>query len=396
MKQLIRTLHLWTGLVFGTILVAMGLTGSALAWMHELDTALNPGLLHVAPPAGLADGAALTIAPAAAQAAVARLERDPRYGRPGMIVFPERAGDVFVAWYKPSGAGPAWRMEASRQVMVDPATLQVTGERNWGEPGLSRPLLMPTLFHVHRYLVAGDVGKTVTAITGISLALMTLTGIVLWWPRLTLAALRAALSVRHGGNWPRFSFQLHRSAGFFAAPVLLFMGFSGVQFNMPAWVNPLIGAVAPVTVNAKAANRSDGSARAAPAVALASAGEAFPDARPSRLTLPAKKNQPYEIRMRQPGEARQGDGATRITVDSGDGAVLRVVDPLRARGGDKFISWLFPLHTGEAFGAAGKAFTSFVGLLPLAFFVTGLVVWLKLRRPKKQARRQAQGQLLQA
>ena len=76
-----------------------------------------------------------------------------------------------------------------------------------------------------------------------------------------------------------------------------------------------------------------------------------------------------------------------MSVDSGDGKVLRVVDPMEARSGDKFMSWLFPLHTGEAFGTAGRVFVSVAGLLPLMFFVTGLVVWLRLRRkPKKQAR----------
>ena len=50
------------------------------------------------------------------------------------------------------------------------------GERNWGEAGLTRPLLVPTLFHLHRYLLAGEAGKVVIAVQGVALALMTLTG----------------------------------------------------------------------------------------------------------------------------------------------------------------------------------------------------------------------------
>ncbi|HAV35204.1 MAG TPA: hypothetical protein DCX52_02415, partial [Massilia sp.] len=56
MKPLLRTVHLWAGLVFGTILVLQGLTGSALSWIHELDATLNPGLLRVAPAPGLRAG----------------------------------------------------------------------------------------------------------------------------------------------------------------------------------------------------------------------------------------------------------------------------------------------------------------------------------------------------
>ena len=86
--------------------------------------------------------------------------------------------------------------------------------------------------------------------------------------------------------------------------------------------------------------------------------------------------------MRQPGELRQGPGATRISIDSGDASVLRVIDPELARGGDKFLSWLFPLHTGEAFGIAGRVAISLFGFLPLMFFITGLLIWVKLRKKK--------------
>jgi uncharacterized iron-regulated membrane protein len=392
MKKIARFLHLWTGLVFGIILVVLGLTGSALAWIHELDAWLNPGLLHVAPAPGLAAGAPLRIEPARVQAAHDVLARDPRYGRPTLLMFPDRAGDVFVAWYRPTPGTSSWKQDVSRQVMLDPATLAVTGERNWGEAGLSRPLLMPTLFHVHRYLVAGETGKVVVAVTGVAFVLSTLSGILLWWPRMTRSAIWKALTVRHGGNWPRFNFQLHRAGGFFAAPVLLMLAFSGVHFNMPGWTLPVVGALSQLTPNAKAANRSEaGSATISVAQAVAAAQAQFPEARLSRLSIPAKPAQPYEARARQEGELRQGGGATRISIDSGDGKVLKVIDPQRAQGGDKFISWLFPLHTGEAFGDAGRIFISLFGLVPLMFFVTGLVIWIKLtRRAKKNAAQRVQ------
>ena len=389
MKQFLRTLHLWTGLVFGTILVVLGLTGSLLSWIHELDSMLNPGLLHVAPPANMRAGDPFKVDAPLVQAATDVLVADPAYGRPSMLELPERAGDVFVAWYRPTpAAGVApWSQAVTRQVMVDPARLVVLGERNWGEAGLSRPLLMPTLFHIHRYLVAGEVGKVVVAITGVSLLLMTVTGMILWWPRMAKAAIWKAITVRHGGSWPRFSYQLHRAGGFFAAPVLLVIAFSGIYFNMPAWVTPAIKAVSQVTPAGKPANTSRATTSLSAAAAVAAAQAQFPTARVSRLSFPAKPGQPFEARVRQPGELRMGPGATRISIDSGNGAILRVIDPVQAKSGDKFISWLFPLHTGEAFGIAGRVFISLFGLAPLAFFVTGLVVWLKVRRPAKAPRR---------
>ncbi|PWF43633.1 PepSY domain-containing protein [Massilia glaciei] len=383
MKRLARVVHLWTGLIFGAILVVLGLTGSVLSWIHELDSMLNPGLLHVAPPAGMRDGQPMRIEPAQVQALERLLAGDARYGTPSMLELPGHAGGVFVAWYRPAaGAGKAATATAvTRQVMLDPANLTVVGERNWGEAGLTRPLLMPTLFHVHRYLVAGETGKVVVAVTGVSLALAILTGMFLWWPRMTRSAIWHALTVRHGGSWPRFNFQLHRAGGFFAAPLLLIMALSGVYFNMPQWVKPVVAVFLPLTPVSKVVNKS-APARVGIGVsaALIAAQTRFPEGRVSRISFPPDAGQPFEIRVRQPGELRQGPGATRISVDAGDGSVLRVIDPERARGGDKLLSWLFPLHTGEAFGLAGRIFVSLVGFLPLMFFVTGLVIWVKLRR----------------
>ena len=388
MKNLIRKVHLWAGLVFGTILVLQGLTGSLLSWRHELDAWLNPGLLQVAPAPGKTAGQPAYTEPAAAAAVMERLVRDPAYGRPDTLFLPDAQGEVFVAWYRPAKPASSWDQGVTRQVMVDPASLDVLGERNWGEAGWSRPLLMPTLFHLHRYLMAGEAGKLVIAVQGVALFVLALTGIVVWWPKLTVTAFWHAITVRHWGNWPKFSFQLHRAAGFYTAPVLLVLAVTGVYFNMPAWVTPAIKAVAPLTPNAKLANASESSSpRIGIAAAMAAAQARFPEGRISRVGIPAKAEQPYEVRVRQPGELRQGAGATRVSVDAGNGALLRVIDPLAARGGDWAVSTFFPLHTGEAFGLAGRILVSVVGLTPLAFFITGLVVWIKFRR--KPAKRKA-------
>lgn len=388
LKDVGRKLHRWLGLLFGGFFVLLGLTGSAIAWFDEFDRMLNADLLQVAPPRGLAAGAAWRVAPALVERAVERLSGDARYGQPAMLTLPEHAGDVFVAWYRPA-APPAspWTQEVTRQVMLDPATLRVTGERNWGEAGLSRPLLMPTIFHAHRYLVAGEAGKTMVGIAGLAMVVTAVSGLVMWWPKLTRAALWSAMTVRHGGSWPRFSFRLHRAAGVFAMPVLLILGFSGSYFNVPAWMAPAVNAVAPLTPAGKLSNRSkSGGTPVPPGRAVALAQAELPLARPSRLTLPARPGAPYEVRLRQPDELRHGDGATRVSIDSGDGAVLRVIDPERARGGDRLVGWLFPLHSGEAFGTAGRAFISAFGLMPLMFLVTGLVVWSR-RRHASSARK---------
>lgn len=383
MTWLFAKLHLYAGLWFGALFVLLGLTGSAIAWMPELDAYLNPGLLQASAPA---PGQAFQVTPRTLQAVLDGLAADPAYGKPSQINPPADARDVYVASYRQPGQPSPFSQALVRQVMVDPYTLQVKGERDWGRFGFSRPLLMSGMFHLHRYLLSGDVGKTITGISGVLLLLMAISGIYLWWPRLQWTAIRRALTVSHGGSWPRFNYTLHKAAGFFAAPVLAVIAFSGIYFNLPQLVVPLVDLVSTVPDTVKLKNVQQDGAVLDAGQAMAAAQALYPQARVSRIVLPAKPEQPYEIRVRQPDEVAHGDGATRITLDARSGQALRIRDPLAASYGERFLGWQFPLHSGQAFGVAGRAFITAFGVMPLLFMLTGTLVWWKRRRGRRQAR----------
>lgn len=383
LRARLRDIHLYVSLVFGAIFVIAGLTGVLIAWTPELDAALNPGLLRSRPAAGQADAAP---SPAQVQAAIERLAQEPGYGEPTTLMLPFKADEVYVAWYRPRGRHKGgMAAEVSRQVMLDRYTLAILGERNYGEFGLSRPLLMPTLFHLHRYLLAGEIGKTVTGICGLLLMLTSLLGLALWWPKHSLSSLRKGLTVRGAITSRQFNYSFHRTAGFFMTPLLALLGFTGFALNLPEWVRPAVAAVATIEHNGRQANGpAAGRQPVSLAAALAAAQFSVPEGRLTRVTMPSTK-EPYKIRMRQPGEAREGDGNTRITVDAFSGTVLRLNDPFKAAAGDAFFNWQFPLHTGEAFGMAGRVLVSLTGLTPLLFMITGLVLWLGRRAMHRKA-----------
>lgn len=383
LRARLRDLHLYASLLFGALFVLAGLTGVPLAWMHELDAVLNPSLMHSRAAAGQ-PAAAPT--PLQVQAALDKLSVMPGYGKPTQLMLPHAEDDVYVAWYRQPKKDGAFETDVSRQVMLDRYSLAVLGERNWGEFGVSRPLLMPSLFHLHRYLFAGEVGKTVIGITGLFLTITSLLGLALWWPKYTWASLQKALTVRGTLTSRQFNYSFHRAAGFFMTPVLAVLGFSGMAMNLPEWVRPVVGVVATLEPNTKPANGpAEGRKPISVSAALEAAQQHLPQARLSRVTLGSAKA-PYEIRMRQPGEVREGDGNTRVSVDTFSGAVLRVRDPLTAAAGDTFLNWQYPLHTGEAFGLPGRVLVSVSGLAPLLFMVTGLVLWLGRRAMQRKAR----------
>lgn len=405
-RLIFRRVHLTVALLFGGIFVLSGLTGSAIAWMHELDEFLNPDLFHVPPPfimdsdsAGSAKSAR-SAAPETVQRIVDRLTDDPAYGRPTMLTLPEQANQAAVAWYRSASGSTTsmFALERSRQVMIDPYTLKVNGERIWGDMGFSRRLLMPTLFHLHRYLLAGEAGKMVIGISGIALSAMSMIGIILWFPKWTSSGVRKAFVISFHGSWPHINYRFHRVAGFFVAPVFVVLGFSGLFFNLPHWVTPVISRVATMSTPEMVRNEvSMGRSPIAVEQAISAAQAQFPAARVSRITLPGKPAAPYEVRLRQPEEIRKGDGNTRIAIDAYSGKILRVKDPLNASSGDNFVNWLFPLHSGEAFGNGGRVLISIVGTMTLVFLMTGIAPWLRrkgsksgdARKGKTQANQQA-------
>jgi uncharacterized iron-regulated membrane protein len=57
--------------------------------------------------------------------------------------------------------------------------------------------------------------------------------------------------------------------------------------------------------------------------------------------------------------------------------------------GETFMEWLYPLHSGEAFGDVGRPITLLIGLTPLILFVTGFMRW----RGKRRARRRTSAHL---
>lgn len=365
--KIIRRLHLWLALPLALFLIVLGLTGSAITLMHELDGWLNPQLLHVV--------ANDNETAQSASALLDRLNHLDGYKNPYMLTLPENKNEVLIAWYKVSQDKA--NQNIARQVMVNPYTGVILGERLWGEFGLSRPLLMPTLFHLHRYLLAGEIGKTLVSINGILLAIIALSGIYLWWPAWRLKAWWHAITVSRLGSWKHFNFRLHRTAGFYAAPIFLMLAFTGIYFNKPHWIMPV-----QKTATKKSLEQAQGQSLPLDAI-LRIAQNQFPDAKITRINLPKSSGTTYEIRFLQPDELRQRTGATRVSVNGVDGTIIKIKDPSAADGWELFSSYFFPLHSGEMFGVASKMFISLFGLMPLVFAVSGIVIWVNRRKTSK-------------
>lgn len=364
-----RKVHLYLGLFIGFLFAFSGLTGSALVFYQAIDESLNPALLTVEP--GV-EYAPLTEITAAAQRVVSA------EAKPARFYLPRHAQAAMKVRFSVSRAG----QDILLDVMVNPFTAEVLGQRQWGG------YLMSFLYKLHYTLVLGDAGETIVGVMGLLLMGSLLSGVVLWWPKRT--KFFQAFTFRRSANRTRFIYDLHKTIGFYASVVLVVMAFSGVSMIFPHYVKLFVNRVSPLTVTAPAqlsVSAEAGGKRLDLDKISTIAKNQFPQAALQRIYFPASADSVYRVILRQSDEARKTSGSTRLWINPYNGKILAIQQPQTQSGGDTFLNWMFPLHNGEAFGLAGRIIVFISGFVLVGLYVTGLIVWWRKRQARKRCDR---------
>lgn len=102
------------------------------------------------------------------------------------------------------------------------------------------------------------------------------------------------------------------------------------------------------------------------------------------IHIPSKPTAGYLFYLKRDGDVhRLGD--TIVWVHPGSGEILFERSARNRTRGESVMPWLFPLHSGTAFGTPGKGAMCVTGLAMLLMFPTGLWVWLRKRRAERFA-----------
>jgi len=362
--------HLYVGLIGGALFVLTSLTGSLLVFYKTIDEWLNPAQLIRTP----GSDQPLSDIVAGAQAV------HPDWSPPDSLIFPLHERDTFHAWFKDPVA--ASTEERWHVVAVDPSTTRALSDRRWGD------FFVSFIYELHQELLLGKPGEVFVGILALLLLLSIGTGLYLWWP--APGKLRRALSFQSGGSAIRRLYDLHKLTGLAGAVVLTLLAVTGFYLEFPNVVTSVVRWFSPVRDQSPELQpRSEpqaGALRIPPEQAVAIARTAFPDAKPMWLGLPQHERDSYSVGLRQPGEIRQAGGQTEVWIDQYSGAVRMVQDWREFTRGETLLSWLFPLHNGEAFGLTGRWIMFFAGLTPLLLYVTALRMWW-LKRAAHRRRR---------
>lgn len=365
-----RWRHLWLrihsilALSLGLVFVVLGLAGALSVYGEALDVLLNPEL-RISEPEGRHQSLDRVLA--AVQAA------HPDRRGAWILELPRSPADTLTAWYEKPGE-TAGEFYAPLMVSVNPYTAEVVASRLWGRTA------MTWLLDLHTQLQLGRSGWNAVGWLGLALMVSAGTGIWLWWPGLRW--LRQAFRICPNAGANRVALDLHRAVGFVSAIMLLLLGFTGANLAFPQASEALVGSSGMSHGDEGPTIRSSAMPNDRPVSldeAVLLARGPFPHAEVRRVATPDGPLGTYRISLRQRFEVNRKHPVTTVWVDRYSGQIREVRNPARFSSGETALTWLWPLHTGEALGLWGRFMWFLAGLSPLVLYVTGILRWLVRR-----------------
>ncbi len=215
-----------------------------------------------------------------------------------------------------------------------------------------------------------------------------LIGVALSWPGvwLRVRSWRPVLSARMNDGAYKANYDLHRASGLWLLPVLTVLAFTSVALNLPQLVRPIVQAFAPLSTQAPVGRRITPEESVVTFdQADAAVRKLFPEARTNNIFRDFSNGR-HSVYFHLPEDANpQGEDFALVDLRTGEVTALR--RPRAGTAGDRFMAWLYPLHTGGAFGWAGRLLIALSGVVMVVLNVTGLYVWWVKWRMRRRSRR---------
>ncbi len=398
-RRLLFWAHLVAGLLAGSVILLMSVTGVLLGFERQMIAAVD-GTPRIATPE----------AP--------RLPIDSALTRAGIA-----AGDVASLLVRRDPAMPVtvrFHERGRAALLLDPTlgTASATPEPGRGQR------LFSALRRWHRWVGAGtgEVRASMKRITGaanLAFLGLVLSGLWLWWPRHWSWTRWRATAVPSIGRPGRArDFNWHHSLGFWSAIPLAFVVATAVfiSYQWPGrWLDRLLGspaeraaatapraeeraaAVVPRTeapgaaIAARTDARADATdtprdaAAAAPvptapiAALLAAASAAHPAWQQFTLTLPAAPREPARVVVAE-GNTYRPDLRTTLVLDRETAAVREAIGYSDLSASRRIRAWVRFGHTGEVFGIPGQLLAIFVSAVGAVLVWTGFALsWRRFR-----------------
>lgn len=365
MRALVVKVHLYLGLVAALFLLILSATGAAMAFEHDIERWIDPGLWKAPIGQHLIDEDRL-VAMADAKFSPARVIAIQIAPRPDVV--------------------QVMRMSDRAAVYVNPWDGTITGRivgttktQDW--IGYVHQLHLRLLPNPRATPALGPPGKLIVSFAGLILCLLVPTGVVLWW-----RAKRR--SIRAGGSAFRIAFDAHHAVGIYACLFLFVAGLTGVMIGFDAAEQLFYQAtLSDGPKRPKPPQASDANGRQAISVerAMAVGRGAAPGGEIVQVQIPENPKSVYAISLRSPREVAVDSPIPIIVyVDPYSAGVLRVQDLFAESPGYYLVRLNRAIHTGDLWGSPGHVAMALSSVALGVMVISGVLIW-RGRAAKKLA-----------
>ncbi|NLR60863.1 PepSY domain-containing protein [Chitinophaga polysaccharea] len=340
-KQFFR-LHRILGLVAGSILLLMSITGSLLVFSDEIEYASYRQAYHVTPRSN--------------HLPLQQLLENTRHALPGnpylfFVKIPQAPDESAIL-------RADYTADHKVYVFLNPYTGQILQQY------ANTDHLTGYVLYLHFTLLSGKTGAIIVLITGIALFLSVFTGIFVYrhaiWKVLTFR-----LKLEWNNRTRRWR-NLHRILGVWALlfnAIISFTGFLMEQKVLDARKN---------TINGYTGIAFNGNYDQL----LIVAQSAIPGFQVTGVRPPKKAGDPARFLGHAHESAFFGEYASSVFVTA-DGHIQKTVNFSKASAGDRFNASIAPLHFGNYGGILLKIIYSFLALTPGILSISGFLIWYR-------------------
>ena len=373
-RKLFNDIHLWMGIAAGLILFVVCLTGTIYTFRTEIEQFIERDKFFVEVPA---NGQRLS---SDELISIAKNE------------FPEQnVSSISIPANEKRAYTISIRKEGERRgtnYLINPYNGEILGDTS-----TSSSEFFMTMFRLHRWLMLdSSIGRPIVGWATIIFVLLTITGMVIWFPQ-KVKAWKQGLKIKWNGNWKRFNHDLHNALGFYSAIFLLIMGLTGLQWSFD-WYRTGLYNVLGVDRSRQAPQEEqkpevsyEGQTPLTIDATLAKAGEVLDYDGNYSITIPNDDATSISISKAKVGLFAPS-GSDRITLNKYTGTVeqknIFSEKPFNERVG----SSIKALHMGYVFGTFSKIIYFITCLIATSLPVTGTIIWVnKLKKKKSRKKR---------
>ncbi|WP_443944561.1 PepSY-associated TM helix domain-containing protein [Pedobacter sp. AW1-32] len=359
--KILSFLHLWLGLVAGIVLIIVAVTGAILTFEDDLTPILYPKEQQV-------------------KLMPNRLSADSLVAITKSVYPKEKIFRIAFAVEANRSAKATFgtKKKGYKYVFINPYTGEVLSK------GEEQKRFFPTVLNLHRFLLKGETGKTITGISCAITFFLALSGLYLWWPN-NKKVLKQRLKVKTDASFKRVNWDLHGVGGFYAMTGLLIITLTGLLWSYD-WVENLLFTLTNSKIEkVEVVKNQNPQAKKTVGIyemVVSATNLKYPHSGKLTITFPDKKDK--AILVAKENDAELATGADQLYFDAKTAQFIQSNPFDHLNLGSKIRKLNKSIHTGSIFGWPTKILALLTTLITASLPITGLLIYLGRQKKTKK------------